>query len=51
MRELLRPLFALSLCSQQATVVAGTTCEGAVLASVVFFGLGSASHGVGRHEW
>jgi hypothetical protein len=42
-RALLRPLFARSAWSQPATMVAGTTGEGADLASVPSVGVGSTS--------
>jgi hypothetical protein len=47
-RALLWLLFPRSAWAQTATVVAGTTVEGAALASVPSVGVGSASHcGVG----
>ena len=49
MRPLFWPLFARSAWAQPATVVAGTTVEGTTLASVLFVGVGTASHyGSGR---
>jgi hypothetical protein len=47
---LMWPLFAWSSGSQPATVVAGTIGEGAILASVHFSVVGSASHCGGEHE-
>jgi hypothetical protein len=49
-RALLWPLFVLSAWAQPATVVADTTGEGAVLASVRLVGVGPASHCGGRHD-
>jgi hypothetical protein len=49
-RELLWPQFAWSACAQLETVVAGTKCEGAALASVRLFGIDSASHCSGGHD-
>jgi hypothetical protein len=43
-RALLSPLFAPSAWAQSATVVAGTTDEGAALASVILVGVVSDSH-------
>ena len=43
-RALFWPLFARSSLAQAATVVAGTTGEGAALASFLLFGVVSASH-------
>ena len=42
--------YSWSALAQPPTVVAGTTGEGADLASVRFFGVGSDSHRVGVHE-
>ena len=50
MRALLCHPFALSAWSQPATVVAGTSGEGDAMASVRWFGVGSASHCVGGYE-
>jgi hypothetical protein len=49
-RALLWPLFAWWARAQPATVVVGTTGEGASLASVPSVGLGSASHCGGGHD-
>jgi hypothetical protein len=49
-RALIWPLFTWSAWAHTATVVAGTSCGGAVLASVRSVGVGSASHcGRGHH--
>jgi hypothetical protein len=45
-RALLWPLFPRSAWDQPATVLTGTTGEGAALASVHLVGVGSASHSV-----
>jgi hypothetical protein len=50
MRAQLGLLFSLSARDQAATVVAGTTGEGAAMASVRSAGMGSASHCGGGHE-
>jgi hypothetical protein len=47
---LLWPLFARSAWAQTATVVAGTTGEGAALASVRSVSVGSDSHCGGGHD-
>jgi hypothetical protein len=49
MRALLWPLFARSTWAQASTMVACTTGEGAALASVSLFGVGSDSHCGGGH--
>jgi hypothetical protein len=49
-RALLWPQFASSCCSQPATVVEGTTVDGATLASVRLVCVGSASHCRGGHD-
>jgi hypothetical protein len=49
-RELLWPLFDSSGWAQLATVVAGTTCDGAALASDRLVGVGSANHCGGGHD-
>jgi hypothetical protein len=46
---LLRPLFAWSAWAQSATVVAGATCEGDALGSVLLVGVVSARHCVGGY--
>jgi hypothetical protein len=48
-RALICPLFARSALAQPDTVVAGTTGEGAALATVRLVGVGSASHCGGGH--
>jgi hypothetical protein len=50
-RALIWHLFVRSAWDQTATVVAGTTLEGDVLAAVRSVGVGSASHCVCRHVW
>jgi hypothetical protein len=49
-RALLWPLFPQSACAQPATLLAGTTGEGAALASVRLVGVGSDSHCGGGHD-
>jgi hypothetical protein len=49
-RALLLPAFAQSAWAQPATAVAGTTGEGAALASVRSVGVGSASLCSGGHD-
>jgi hypothetical protein len=49
-RALLWPLYVRSAWAQAATAVAGTTGEGAALASVLSVGVGSARHCVGGHD-
>jgi hypothetical protein len=49
-RGLFLPLFAWSAWAQPATVVAGTSGEGASLATVRSIGVGSASHCGGGHD-
>jgi hypothetical protein len=44
------PMFPPSAWTQTATVVAGTTGKGTVLASVRSVGVGSAYHCGGRHD-
>jgi hypothetical protein len=48
-RALLWPLCLVGV-DQQATVLAGTTCESVALASVRLVGVGSASHCGGGHD-
>jgi hypothetical protein len=50
MRVMTWPLYARSAWSQPTTVVAGTTSEGATLASVRSVGVGSASHCGGGYD-
>jgi hypothetical protein len=50
MRALLWPLFSWSAWAQPAIVMAGTKFEGATLASVLWFGVRSASHCGGEHD-
>ena len=50
MRALDRPLFACSALTKPATVVAGTTCEGAGLASLRLVGEGSVRQCGGGHD-
>jgi hypothetical protein len=49
-RAMLWPLLSQSAWAQPATRVAGTTVEGAALASVLLVGVGSASHKVGGQD-
>jgi hypothetical protein len=49
-RELLRPVFARYAWAENGTLLAGTTNEGAALASDRFFGVCSESHCSGEHE-
>jgi hypothetical protein len=49
-RALLFPLFVWSALAQPATVVVGTTGEGAALATVCLVGVGSDSHCGGGHD-
>jgi hypothetical protein len=49
-KELFYPLFDLLVWSLAATVMAGATGDGAALASVRYFGVGSASHCGGGHD-
>jgi hypothetical protein len=48
-RALLWPVFARSAWAQAATVLASTTCEGAVLSCFRSVDVGSASHCGGEH--
>ena len=50
MMAMLWPLFGWSARAQPASVVAGTTDEGAALASVPSVGVGQSIHGVDVHE-
>jgi hypothetical protein len=49
-RVVIWPLLALSAWAQPATVVAGTTGDGANVAFVHLFGMGPASHFFGGHD-
>jgi hypothetical protein len=51
LRALLWPLFPWSAWAQRATVLSDTAGDGAVASSVRLDGVGSSSHGVGRHDW
>ena len=50
MRALLSPLFAWSSWTQPANVKAGTTDEGAAMASVSSVGVGATIHCGGEHD-